>query len=200
MKWNLIISYLWSPCRKTICDFVGILTHMPRLQMIENSPDPRGIRKAKKATRKYSPESNSDISPLLLLPNSLRHWNVTDTWCFSSITFCILKSSFSPLKRICQNTVKLIMVYIPGVSAASRKITRWQYGFRFLYFKGMIYRQKTTEAIMKSLKNFRIKKNDLKTFYNNLWCFSHNCCTITGSLNYFFVFHCFLVQTLLVIK
>ena len=70
----------------------------------------------------------------------------------------------------------------------------------FLYFKGMIYKHKSTEAIMKSQKNFRIKKNDFKTFYNNLWCFSHNCCTITGSLNYFFVFHCFLVQTLLVIK
>ena len=25
----------------------------------------------------------------------------------------------------------------------------------------------------------------MKTFYNNRWCFSHNCCTITGSLNYF---------------
>ena len=134
--------------------------------MTENSPEPRGIRKAKKATWKCSPESNSDISPLLLLHNSLRNWNVADTWFFSSITFCILKSSFSPLELICQNTIKLIMVYIPGVSAVCRKTTRWQYGFRFLYFKGMIYRQKT----------------------------------LTGSLNYFPVFHFFLVWTSLVIK
>ena len=28
----------------------------------------------------------------------------------------------------------------------------------FLYFKGMIYKHKSTEAIMKSQKNFRIKK------------------------------------------
>ena len=130
-----------------------ILTRMLRLQMTENSPEPRGIRKAKKATRKYSSESNSNISPLLLFHNS--------------IAFCILKRSPSPLKRICQVTIKLIIIYIPGVSAANRKITRWQNGFRLHYFKGMIYRQKTTEAIMKSQKNFRIKKNYLKTFYNN---------------------------------
>ena len=121
---------------------------MLRLQMTENSPEPRGIRKAKKATRKYSSESNSNISPLLLFHNS--------------IAFCILKRSPSPLKRICQVTIKLIIIYIPGVSAANRKITHWQNGFRLLYFKGMIYRQKTTEAIMKSKKNFWIKKKKKK--------------------------------------
>ena len=128
-----------------------ILTRMLRLQMTENSPEPRGIRKAKKATRKYSSESNSNISPLLLFHNS--------------IAFCILKRSPSPLKRICQVTIKLIIIYIPGVSAANRKITHWQNGFRLLYFKGMIYRQKTTEAIMKSKKNFWIyKKKWLENF------------------------------------
>ena len=165
-----------------------ILTRMLRLQMTENSPEPRGIRKAKKATRKYSLESNSNISPLLLFHNS--------------IAFCILKRSPSPLKRICQVTIKLIIINIPGVSAANRKITHWQNGFRLLYFKGMIYRQKTTEQSwnLKIISEYKKKQNDLKTFYNNLWCFSHNCCTITGSLNYFFVFHCFLVRTSLVIK
>ena len=187
MEFNYLISKESLP-KKWIGEFVQILTRMLRLQMTENSPEPRGIRKAKKATRKYSLESNSNISPLLLFHNS--------------IAFCILKRSPSPLKRICQVTIKLIIINIPGVSAANRKITRWQNGFRLHYFKGMIYRQKTTEAIMKSKNNFWIKKkkNDLKTFYNNLWCFSHNCCTITGSLNYFFVFHCFLVRTSLVIK
>ena len=130
-----------------------ILTRMLRLQMTENSPEPRGIRKAKKATRKYSSESNSNISPLLLFHNS--------------IAFCILKRSPSPLKRICQVTIKLIIIYIPGVSAANRKITHWQNGFRLLYFKGMIYRQKTTEAIMKSKKNFWIKKKKKKKWLEN---------------------------------
>ena len=189
MEFNYLIC-MGSLPKKTIGEFEQILTRMLRLQMTENSPEPRGIRKAKKATWKYSSESNSNISPLLLFHNSR--------------AFCILKRSSSPLKRISQTTIKLIIIYIPGVSAVSRKITRWQNGFRLLYFKGMIYRQKTTEAIMKSKNNFWIykkkKKNDLKTFYNNLWCFSHNCCTITGSLNYFFVFHCFLVRTSLVIK
>ena len=99
-----------------------ILTRKLRLQMTENSPEPRGIRKAKKATRKYSSESNSNISPLLLFHNS--------------IAFCILKRSPSPLKRICQVTIKLIIINIPGISAANRKITRWQNGFRLHYFKG----------------------------------------------------------------
>ena len=129
-----------------------ILTRMLRLQMTENSPEPRGIRKAKKATRKYSSESNSNISPLLLFHNS--------------IAFCILKRSPSPLKRICQVTIKLIIIYIPGVSAANRKITHWQNGFRLLYFKGMIYRQKTTEAIMKSKNNFWILQKKTKWLEN----------------------------------
>ena len=34
---------------------------------------------------------------------------------------------------------------------------------RFLYFKGMIYKHKRTEAIMKSQKNFRIKKQQQST-------------------------------------
>lgn len=76
MKWNLIIPYLWSHCQKTSCEFFEFLTRMLRLQMIENSPEPRRIRKAKKATRTYSSESNSDISPMLFLHNSLRNWDV----------------------------------------------------------------------------------------------------------------------------
>ena len=129
-----------------------ILTRMLRLQMTENSPEPRGIRKAKKATRKYSSESNSNISPLLLFHNS--------------IAFCILKRSPSPLKRICQVTIKLIIIYIPGVSAANRKITHWQNGFRLLYFKGMIYRQKTTEQSwnLKIISEYKKKKKWLENF------------------------------------
>ena len=69
MEFNYLIC-MGSLPKKTIGEFEQILTRMLRLQMTENSPEPRGIRKAKKATWKYSSESNSNISPLLLFHNS----------------------------------------------------------------------------------------------------------------------------------
>ena len=115
---------------------------MLRLQMIGNSPEPRRIRKAKKATRTYSSESNSDISPLLFL---IIHWETemlpADTWCFRSIAFCILKSSFFTLRNwnVANWHLMFQFVYNLGVSAVCWKTMRWQYGFRFLYLKGKIY-------------------------------------------------------------
>ena len=46
MEFNYLI-WMESLPKKTIGEFEQILTRMLRLQMIENSPEPRGIRKAK---------------------------------------------------------------------------------------------------------------------------------------------------------
>ena len=172
MKWNLIIPYLWSHCQKKSCEFFEFLTRMLRLQMIENSPEPRRIRKAKRATRTYSSESNSDISPMLFLHNSLRNWDVA-SWhlMFQVDSLLHLKKLILSVEKLNVASWHLMFqfVYNLGVSAMCWKTMRWQYGFRFLYLKGKIcIWQWQSNHIYTKLEFLYVKKQMIRKLFTTI--------------------------------